>query len=70
MIYLLACLLVFICCGFNNVLAEQKEEKLPEIVVKGEKIAVPSKQTAETVYTGTELTSKGIELSGQKGNGI
>jgi len=48
-------------------LAEAEEAALPEVVVTGEKIVVPTKQTGETVYTGIEVTSKGIELSGERG---
>ncbi|MCS7278816.1 MAG: TonB-dependent receptor [Thermodesulfobacteriaceae bacterium] len=60
----------------SSVLAEElkrseefrKAEELPEIVVKGERILVPTKETAETVYTGTEITPKGIEIRGQQGS--
>jgi iron complex outermembrane receptor protein len=45
----------------------KKAEELPEVVVTGEKIITPTKETAETVYTGTGITKKGIELSGEKG---
>lgn len=46
----------------------KKVEELPEIVVKAERIVTPTKETAETVYTGTGITKKGIELSGEKGS--
>lgn len=67
------CFVLFIATSI--VLAEEKkdakkskeETKLEEIVVTGEKIIAPTKQTAETVYTGTEITEKGIEISGEKG---
>ncbi|GLI53689.1 TonB-dependent receptor [Thermodesulfovibrio yellowstonii] len=67
MIYSLMFVLGFIFYFFNNALAEQQETRLPEMVVTGEKIVVPTKQTGETVYTGTEVTTRGIELSGEKG---
>jgi iron complex outermembrane receptor protein len=46
---------------------EKNESLLEEIVVKGEKLVVPAKEASETVYTGNEITKKGIELSGEKG---
>uniref|UniRef100_A0A7V6CED4 TonB-dependent receptor n=1 Tax=Thermodesulfobacterium geofontis TaxID=1295609 RepID=A0A7V6CED4_9BACT len=46
----------------------KKAEELPEVVVVGEKIITPTKETAETVYTGIGITKKGIELSGEKGS--
>lgn len=55
--------------------AEQKisgsvvaETRLPEVVVVGEKLVGPTKQTGETVYTGTEVTRKGMELQGARAN--
>ncbi|WP_353684689.1 Plug domain-containing protein [Thermodesulfovibrio sp. 3907-1M] len=59
--------IMFVLCLFLPVFAEEKDAKLEEIVVTGEKIVVPTKQTGETVYTGTEITTKGIELSGERG---
>ncbi|GAB5046486.1 TonB-dependent receptor [Thermodesulfovibrio sp. TK110] len=59
--------IMFVLCLILPVFAEEKDEKLEEIVVTGEKIVVPTKQTGETVYTGTEITTKGIELSGERG---
>lgn len=46
---------------------EKKELILDEITIIGEKVTVPTKQTGDTVYMGTEITQKGIELSGEKG---
>lgn len=49
--------------------AREKEgdgHQLEEIVVKGVKIVTPTKQPGETVYTGTEVTQKGIEIQGEK----
>lgn len=45
----------------------EKVEKLPEIMVAGKKLIVPTRQAGETVYTGTEITKKGLDLSGEKG---
>lgn len=49
-------------------LAEEGEAKLEEIVVTGERIVTPTKQTSESVYTGKEVTRKGIEIEGSKAN--
>lgn len=46
----------------------KKSEELPEVIVTGESIVTPTKETAETVYTGIGITKKGIELSGEKGS--
>ncbi len=67
MVYLIFFILLLILCCFNHSIAEQQEVKLPEVVVTGEKIVVPTRQTGETVYTGTEITTRGIELSGARG---
>lgn len=40
---------------------------IPEMEVTAEKITTPSMQTSETVYTGSEVTGKGIDLQGVKG---
>lgn len=66
MVYMIIFILGMIFCCFNETIAEQ-EAKLPEVVVTGEKIVVPTRQTGETVYTGTEITTRGIELSGERG---
>lgn len=47
--------------------AQDMEERLPGITVIGERVALPTKQTGETVYTGFEITSKGLEILGEKG---
>ncbi|MFN3407147.1 MAG: TonB-dependent receptor, partial [Caldimicrobium sp.] len=52
--------------SFPLAFAAEKEAKLPEVVVTGEKIILPTKQTGETVYTGVEITTKGLELAGEK----
>lgn len=42
--------------------------QLEEVVVTGERLITPTKQTAETVYTGSEITQKGIEIQGAQGS--
>lgn len=49
--------------------AEETGEKtlhMEEITVIGEKLVTPTRQTNETVYTGSEITKKGIEAQGTK----
>lgn len=46
--------------------AEEEATTLEEIVVTGEKLVKPTKQTNETVYTGQEVTRKGMEIQGNK----
>ncbi|MCS7215681.1 MAG: TonB-dependent receptor [Thermodesulfovibrio sp.] len=67
MVWILAFMFGFILFCFNFVMAEEKDAKLPEVIVTGERIITPTKQTNETVYTGTEITTKGIELAGERG---
>ena len=43
-----------------------EETKLGEIVVTGARIVTPTKEAAETVYTGIELTREGIKLGGER----
>jgi iron complex outermembrane recepter protein len=63
---------LFLLLGFLNlcinpaVRAEEETTKLEEIVVTGERLVTPTKQTNETVYTGEEVTRKGIEIQGSK----
>jgi len=45
----------------------EEMKELPEVIIKGEKILLPTRQAGETVYTGVEVTQKGITLSGEKG---
>jgi iron complex outermembrane receptor protein len=52
--------------GESNKEEEEIEERLEEIVVVGERLVLPTKQTGETVYTGTEITRKGIAIQGEK----
>ena len=42
------------------------ETQMAEVVVTGEKLITPTMQASETVYTGSEITPKGIELQGVK----
>jgi len=46
---------------------DKREVELEEIVIKEKKIVLPTKQAGETVYTGVEITKRGMELSGTKG---
>ncbi|MHB8122469.1 MAG: hypothetical protein ACYDG4_09980 [Desulfuromonadaceae bacterium] len=46
--------------------SQKDESRLEEITVTAEKITTPTRQTSETVYTGSEVTRKGIELQGSK----
>ncbi|WLE96219.1 MAG: TonB-dependent receptor [Candidatus Electrothrix communis] len=48
----------------GNAGAEEKE--MPEVLVSGEKLITPTMQASETVYTGSEITAKGIEIQGVK----
>ncbi len=41
------------------------EYAMEEVVVSGEKIVIPTKQTDDTVYTGAEVTKEGIKARGQ-----
>ncbi|MCE1226400.1 MAG: TonB-dependent receptor [Geobacteraceae bacterium] len=42
------------------------EVKLPELLVTEDRIITPTRQIDETVYTGSEVSNKGIELQGSK----
>ncbi len=42
------------------------DQQLPELVVSEERIITPTRQIDETVSTGSELSSRGIELQGPK----
>jgi iron complex outermembrane receptor protein len=42
--------------------------QLETIAIEAEKIIVPTKQSSEVVYTGSEVTTKGIELQGTRAN--
>lgn len=47
-------------------LVSAADQKLPEIVVTEERIITPTRQIDETVSTGSEISTKGIELQGPK----
>lgn len=44
----------------------KKDTKLEEIIVIGERLLSPTKETAETVYTGVEVTREGLKLGSEK----
>lgn len=46
--------------------AEEKITTLDEIIVTAKKLVKPTKQTNDTVYTGSEVTKEGIEVQGTK----
>ncbi|TAA75642.1 MAG: iron complex outermembrane recepter protein [Candidatus Electronema aureum] len=46
--------------------AAAAETEMAEVLVTGDKLITPSMQASETVYTGSEITPKGIELQGAK----
>ncbi len=46
--------------------AEEIPEVMPEVLVSGEKLVTPTRQASETVYTGSEITAKGIAIQGAK----
>ncbi|HAA83790.1 MAG: TonB-dependent receptor [Thermodesulfobacterium sp. 37_54] len=69
--FILALKIFFVSKGFAEEIDKErleKEESLPEVIVTSEKIITPTKETAETVYTGIGITKKGIELSGERGS--
>ncbi len=57
---------VSVCIPWGAGAAEDARaiKQFEEIVVTGEKIIAPTRETGETVYTGTEITAKGIEVQG------
>ncbi len=46
--------------------AGEQETRFEEMTVMEEKLVTPTRQTNEQVYTGTEITKQGLELSGAK----
>ena len=63
------CMVALLLMMAVNADAEESYEKkvvLDEIVVTGEKLVTPTKQTNETVYTGSEITRKGLDAQGTK----
>ncbi len=67
MSYFFTFLVGLVLIGLSPVFAGDEESRLSPVFVRGEKIVVPTKQTDEAVYTGQEITTKGIQLSGEKG---
>ena len=60
--------IIIVLIRYVSLFAEEREVlMLDEIMITGEKVTTPTKQTGDAVYTGTEITKKGIELSGEKG---
>lgn len=45
-----------------------EDQKLPELVVSEERLSTPTRQMDDTVYTGDEVTRRGVELQGAKGS--
>ncbi len=60
------CLMIF-CLTIISAQADDNVTKLEEVVITGEKLITPTKQTGETVYTGSEITKKGMEIKGAQG---
>lgn len=66
--FYLIIVLIFHLIPFGFASAEEQpktQAALGEIKVTEEKIIAPTKETTETVYTGVEVTKKGIELGGE-----
>jgi iron complex outermembrane receptor protein len=51
----------------ENKSTSTEEVVLEDLIVGGKQLFVPTMQVGDAVYTGTQLTKNGIELSGQKG---
>jgi len=45
---------------------KKAKELIPEIVVSADKLITPTMQASETVYTGSEITARGIEIQGAR----
>lgn len=56
--------LILLCSGVQ---AEEDATRLEDIVVRGQKLVSPTKQTNETVYTGSEITREGMDIQGSQG---
>jgi iron complex outermembrane receptor protein len=59
----------FICplkAGAEEGAQDDQLMTMEEVTVTSERIILPTRQTDETVYTGTEITSKGMEAQGAK----
>ena len=55
------------CLVTASALADESVAQLDDMVVTGEKLITPTKQTTETVYTGSDITKKGMEIQGIQG---
>jgi iron complex outermembrane receptor protein len=67
----LICLLIASIARPTQFYAAENKDKdgtmtMEELTVTSERIILPTRQTDETVYTGTEITSKGIQAQGAK----
>nr|NJM03870.1 TonB-dependent receptor [Desulfobacula sp.] len=56
--------LILLCSGAQ---AGEDAARLEDIVVRGQKLVSPTKQTNETVYTGSEITREGMDIQGSQG---
>ncbi len=59
-------MLVMVSLCANAEEADKNTLRMEEITVVGEKLLTPTRQTNETVYTGSEITKKGMEALGTK----
>ncbi len=64
----------YIMFAFTSTLNAQEQKidnrsvtNIEDIVVTEEKLIAPTKETNETVYTGSEITKKGMEIQGEQG---
>lgn len=57
-------IMVVLMCGVAYAQSSKDTKKMEEVVVVGDRITTPTKETEDTVYTGTEITKKGIEMQG------
>ncbi len=57
-------ILVILFCQVAYTQPSEDPMKMEEISVVADKITTPTKETEDTVYTGTEITKKGIEIQG------
>lgn len=66
----LAVLLLFVCLTSQAPLAAeappQTSAVLDTVVVSGDRVTTPTRQTTDTVYTGSQVTRTGIEAQGTK----
>lgn len=46
--------------------ASEEDKAMEEVLVVGERLITPTRQASETVYTGSEITGKGMEIQGTK----